>query len=91
MIISSMVSYTPHTFSNTKAKKPWFNSASSRAVKNREAIHKKYRSNISAETHTLYISACSHGKSTLQLTKTVSSIEIVKSFPILTLLVISGI
>ena len=69
VIVSGMESYIPHTFSNTKAKKPWFDSACSRAVKNREAAHKRYRSHPSAETHTLYISARNHAKSTHQLTK----------------------
>ena len=32
VIISSMELYIPHTFSNTKAKKPWFNSPCSRAI-----------------------------------------------------------
>ena len=53
--VSSMKSYIPHVLSNTKAKKPWFNSACSRAVKDREAAHKRYRSHLSAETHALYI------------------------------------
>ena len=61
--------YIPHTFSNTTAKKPWFNSTCSRAVKDREAAHKRYRSHPSAETHSLYISARNYDKSILQLTK----------------------
>ena len=61
--------YIPHTFSNTKAKKLWFNSACSRAVKNREAAHKRYRSHPSAETYALYMSARNHAKFILQLTK----------------------
>ena len=40
VIVSGMDLYIPHTFSNTKAKKPWFNPACSRAVKDREATHK---------------------------------------------------
>ena len=69
VIVSGMELYIPHTFSNTKAKKPWFNSACSRAVNDREATHKRYRSHPSAETHALYISAHNHSKSILQLTK----------------------
>ena len=61
--------YISHSFSNTKTKKPWFNSACSRAVNDREAAHKRYRSHSSAETHALYISASNHAKSILQLTK----------------------
>ena len=47
----------------------WLNSACSRAVKNREAAHKQYRSHPSAETYALYISARKYAKSILQLTK----------------------
>ena len=65
MIISGMELYIPHSFSNTKAKKSWFNSACSRAVNNREAAHKWYRSHPSAETHALYIYARNHAKSIL--------------------------
>ena len=61
--------YIPHTFSNTKAKKPWFNSACSHAINDRETAHKRYHSHPSAETHALYISAYNHAKSILQLTK----------------------
>ena len=81
--------FIPHTFSDTKSKKPWFNSACSRAVKDREVAHKRYRSHASAETHALYISARNHAKS--NLLKPFSSIENVKVFLIQTLLEISGI
>ena len=64
-----MEAFIPHTFSNPKARKPWFNSACSRAVNGREAAYKRYRSNPSTETHTLYISARNHAKSVLQLAK----------------------
>ena len=50
VIIFGMELYILHTFSNTKAKKPWFNSAWSRTVKNREVAHKQYHSHPSAET-----------------------------------------
>ena len=43
VIIPGMELYIPHTFSNNKGKKTWFNSACSRAVKDREAAHKQYR------------------------------------------------
>ena len=33
LIVSGIESYIPHSFSNPKAKKPWFNFACSRAVK----------------------------------------------------------
>ena len=56
-------------FSNPKARKPWFNSACSRAINDREVAHKRYRSNPSPETHALYISARNHTKSVLQLAK----------------------
>ena len=72
--------YFPHTFSNTKAKKPWFSFARSRAVKDREAAYKRYRSHPSAATHALGISACNNAKSLLQLTKTHFSIENIKVF-----------
>ena len=81
VIISGMELYIPHTFSNTKAKKPWFNSASSRAVKDWETAHRRYRSHPSAETHALYISARNHAKSILQLTKnTFINKEMLKTF-----------
>ena len=69
MIISGMELHIPHTFSNTKAKKPWFYSACYRVVNDSEAAHKRYRSHPSAETHALYISARKHAKSILQLTE----------------------
>ena len=61
--------FISHSFSNTKAKKPWFNSVCSRAVRDREAAHKRYRSHPSAETHTLYISARNHARSIVQFIK----------------------
>ena len=73
--MSGKESYIPHTFSNTKAKKPWFNSAYSRAVKDRLAAHKRYRRNPSAETDAL--------DNTKNSQKTLSSIGNVKTFPII--------
>ena len=69
VIISGIELYIRHTFSNTKAKKPWFNSACSRAVNDSEAANKRYCSHQSAKTHALYISNRNHAKSILQLTK----------------------
>ena len=69
VIISGMESYIPHTFSNTKAKNPWFNSACSRAIKDREAAHKRYRSHPSVATYSFYMSARNHAKSIIQLIK----------------------
>ena len=63
VIVSGMESYIPHTFSNTKAKNLWYNNACSRAVKDREAPHKRYRSHLSAKTHALYIFILNHIKS----------------------------
>ena len=83
--------YISHTFSNTKAKKPWFNSSSSRAVNDREAAHKLYRSHPSAETQAQYILASNHAKSILQNTKNSFVNNKCQIFPTLTLLVISGI
>ena len=69
VIISGMELNIPHTFSNSKAKKPWFKSACSRAVKDREATHKRHRSHSSAENYALYISVNNHAKSIVKLTK----------------------
>ena len=69
VIVSGMEAYIPHTFSDPKARKPWFNSACSRAVIGREAAHKRYRSHPSPESHALYISARNQAKSVLQLAK----------------------
>ena len=82
-----MESYIPHTFFNTKAKKIWFNSACSRAVKDRGTAHKQYRSHASAETHAIYISSRNHAKPILQLTKNSFINSQQQSF----LLMISGI
>ena len=57
------------SYFNTKAKKPWINSACSRAVKDREVVHKRYRSNPYAQIHALYIYARNHAKSIFQLSK----------------------
>ena len=44
VIIYGMELYIPHSFSNNKAKQPWLNSVCSRAINDREATHKRYRS-----------------------------------------------
>ncbi len=62
-----MDAHIPHTFSNNTARKSWFNLACSRAVNDRKAAQKRYRSNPSLETHALYISDRNHSKSALQL------------------------
>ena len=69
VIVSGMEACIPHTFSLPNARQPWFNFTCSRAVKDREVAHKRYRRNPSAENHALYISARNHAKSVLQLTK----------------------
>ena len=69
LIVSIMESYIPHTFFTTKAEKPWFNSACSYAVKDKEVFHKRYRSHQSAEIHALYISERNQSKPIFQLTK----------------------
>ena len=61
--------YISHTFSNTKAKKPWFNSACSRVAKDRKEAQRQYGSYPSAEIHALDISNLNHAKSIHQLTK----------------------
>ena len=76
VIVSGKESYFSHTFSNTKAKKLWFNSACSCAVKNKGAAHKQYRSHPSAETYALYISARNIMPNLFSnLLKTLSSLE----------------
>ena len=69
VIVSGMEAYIPHTFSTPHAKKPWFNHACSRAIKDREVAHKRYLSLPSPTNHNLYISARNRAKSTLRLTK----------------------
>ena len=69
VIISGMDLYIPHIFSNTEAKKPWYNSNCSRVVNDKEAAHKRYRRHPTAENHALYIIDRNHAKSILQLTK----------------------
>ncbi len=59
----------PLTFSTPHAEKPWFNHACSRAVKDREAAHKKYQCLQTNINHELYISARNRAKSTLRLTR----------------------
>ena len=91
VIIPGMELYIPHTFSNTKAKKPWLNSACSHAVNDREAL----------TNGTIVIDLLKLMPYIFQpvimpnlfsnLLKTLSSIKNDKIFPILTLLMISGI
>ncbi|MPC61598.1 hypothetical protein E2C01_055672 [Portunus trituberculatus] len=44
VIESGMEAYIPHSFSQPKPSKPWFNSACSRAIHDREVVHKRYLS-----------------------------------------------
>ena len=69
VIVSGMEAYIPHTFSPTHARKPWFNHACSRAVKDREAAYRRYLSLRTNDSHSLYISARNRAKSILRLTK----------------------
>ena len=69
VIVSGMEAYIPHTFSTPNAKKPWFNHACSRAIKDRNVAHQRYQRLPTPENHTLYISARNHAKSILRLTK----------------------
>ena len=69
VIVSAMEVFIPHTFSTPNAKKPWFNHACSRAVKDRETAFKRYQSLPTPNNHALYISARNRAKSILRLTK----------------------
>ncbi|MPC69949.1 hypothetical protein E2C01_064183 [Portunus trituberculatus] len=69
VIVSGMEAYIPHFFSQPKHSKPWFNTACSRAIHDREVANKWYLSLPSPESHALYISARNHAKSVLQLAK----------------------
>ena len=69
LIVSGMVAYIPHSFSQPKPSKPWFNTACSRAIYDKEVALKRYLSLPAPESHALYISARNHAKSVLQLAK----------------------
>ena len=69
VIVSGMEAYIPSSFSNTNAKKPWFNSTCSRAVRDREEAFRRYRNHPSPESHALYISTRNRTKSVLRLAK----------------------
>ena len=62
--MSGMEAYIPHSFSRPKLSKPWFNTACSRAIHDREVVHKRCSSLPSPESH-----ARNHAKSVLQLAK----------------------
>ncbi|KAG0729296.1 hypothetical protein GWK47_030649 [Chionoecetes opilio] len=49
VIVSGMEAYIPHTFSNPKARQPWFNSACSHAVRDREVAHKRYHLHLTKD------------------------------------------
>ena len=69
VIESDMEAYIPHSFSRPKPAKPWFNTACSRAIHDREVAHKRYLSLPSPESHVLYTSGRNQAKSILQLAK----------------------
>ncbi|MPC27790.1 hypothetical protein E2C01_020974 [Portunus trituberculatus] len=64
-----MEAYIPHSFSQPKPFKPWFNTACSRAIHDGELAHKRNLSLPSSKSHALYISSRNHAKSVLQLAK----------------------
>lgn len=39
VIVSGMEAYIPHSFSQSKPPKPWFNAACSRTIHDREVAH----------------------------------------------------
>ncbi|MPC22019.1 hypothetical protein E2C01_015024 [Portunus trituberculatus] len=43
-----------HSFSQPKPSKPWFNTACSRAIHDREVAHKRYLSLSSPESHAFF-------------------------------------
>ncbi len=67
--VSGMEAYIPHTFSPSHAKKPSFNQACSRAIKDWEVAYGRYLSLRTSDAHNLYISARNRAKSILRLTK----------------------
>ena len=69
VIVSGMEVYIPHSFSRSIPSKPWFNTAFSRAIHDKEMAYNRYLSLPLPESHALYISARNHGKSVLQLAK----------------------
>ncbi|MPC41753.1 hypothetical protein E2C01_035357 [Portunus trituberculatus] len=69
VIVSGMEVYIPHSFSQHKLLKPWFNTACSCATHNREVAHKRNLTLPSPEFHALYITAWNHAKSVLQFAK----------------------
>ena len=69
VIVSDKEAYIPHSFSRPKPSKPWFNTACSRAIRDREVAQKRYLSLLSPESQALYISVRNHAKSVLQLAK----------------------
>ncbi|MPC61094.1 hypothetical protein E2C01_055157 [Portunus trituberculatus] len=41
VIVSGMEAYIPHSFSQSKPSKPWFNTTCFRAIHDREVAHKR--------------------------------------------------
>ena len=69
VIVSGMETFIPHSFSSPKSNKPWFNSACSRAIHDKDEAHNRYRNLPSDENHRLFISARNHAKSVLRCTR----------------------
>ncbi len=67
VIVFGMEAYIPHTFSPFHAKKPWFNHACCRAIKDREAVYRRYLSIRTPDAHNLYISTRNLAISILRL------------------------
>ncbi|MPC63464.1 hypothetical protein E2C01_057563 [Portunus trituberculatus] len=64
--VSGMEAFIPHSFSQPQPSKPWFTTACSRAIYDRDVAHERY---LSVSSHALYIFARNHAKSVLQLAK----------------------
>ncbi|MPC54357.1 hypothetical protein E2C01_048268 [Portunus trituberculatus] len=64
-----MEAYILHPFLHPKPSKPWFKTACSCTLHEKEFAYKWYLSLLSPEYHALYISARNHTKSILQFAK----------------------
>ena len=69
IIVFGMEAYIPNAFSSPKTHKPWLNLACSRAIHDKEVVHKYYLSLPSPDTHALYVSTRNYAKSVLHLDK----------------------
>ena len=90
VIVSGMEAYIPHSFSRPKPSKPWFNTACSCVIYDREVAHKRYLSLPSPKSHTVYLPEIMPSLF-FNLPKTPSFTESVKIFPNITHLETSGI